>query len=401
MQLLSEPTLIHEQESTLLDSFLIGTKQNEAGWAINKETGHQLIKDFVGKDFVIIPERIFAPLQEGRGGHVSGANYDDEMAQITTHSHGKITKVKGPYPYNDETDDYFYRCNIKLSGSKAASALIENGSKTWVPFAVSPQIWPVQGPDNDLTDWKPMGLFLVIKGAYGDKAVVEKMCNGSELKCGMSLAAAITELSNSATDEHVGEVISSLVTKIDDNNHNMSTQVPQVSATPEVKEINYKINVDDSEVQKKLSEVKQEPAKEETKGVTISPEEYESYKREREEHKQLVLENKTNKLESIFKGVSFDENVKKQVFDKYLGKSDFNSIVEAFDDFNTHILPIKIAEAKATQEDSSNSKQESKSASTLKPEPKVENNESKTASVVPNNVNEVLVLSKMFEGEII
>lgn len=395
MQLLQEPTLIHEQESTLLDSFLIGTKQNEAGWAINKETGHQLIKDFVGKDFVIIPERIFAPLSQGRGGHVEGANYDDEMAQITTHSHGKIVKVKGPYPYNDESDDYFYRCNIKLSGSKAASALIENGSKTWVPFAVSPQIWPVTGNDDDITDWKPMGLFLVIKGAYGDKAVVEKMCTGSALACGKSLSAAILELSNKDSDAYVGEVISSLVTKIDDNNHNMSaqTQVPQVVSDKIVTEI--------PQVTAKVEQPKaEEPKVEETKGIHISPEEYEAYKKEREEHKQLVLENKTNKLNSIFSSVA-DENTKKTLFDKYLGKSDFNSIVEAFDDFNTHILPLKIEQA-LKDKDSDNSKKESKSASVLKPEPKVENkDESKSASVVPNNINEVLQFSKMFEGDII
>jgi hypothetical protein len=395
LQVLEEPRLITEKEDVhLLETFLIGTKQNINGWKINKDSAERLVKDFKGKDFVIIPERIFAPISEGLGGHVSGKNYDDEMAQITTHSHGKITEVKGPYPYNDETDDVFWNCKIKLNSSLSASALIENGSQTIKPFAVSPQIWWDDGPRDDVTDWKPMGLFLVMQPAFGDKAVINKMCNGSELKCGTSLSAAIAELNNSASDGHVAEIISSLVTKIHENNHNMSTQVPQVVSDKIVTE------VPQPQINTQPIETPKPETKEETKGVTISPEEYEAYKREREEHKQLVLENKTNKLESIFSSVS-DENTKKSLFDKYLGKSDFNSIVEAFDDFNTHILPLKIEAALAEKKDSDNSKKESLKASTLKPEPKTEKNESLSASVVPNNVNEVLVLSKMFEGEII
>ena len=43
--------------------------------------------------------------------------------------------------------------NIKLSGSKAASALLEHGAKTWVPFAVSPHIWAFDGNEPH-ADWE-------------------------------------------------------------------------------------------------------------------------------------------------------------------------------------------------------------------------------------------------------
>ena len=59
MQQLEEPRLITEQEDVhLIEAFLIGTKPNEAGWAISKNATTP-IQEWVGKDFVMIPEKIF------------------------------------------------------------------------------------------------------------------------------------------------------------------------------------------------------------------------------------------------------------------------------------------------------------------------------------------------------
>ena len=155
-------------------------------------------------------------------------SYEQEMAEIKQHSHGTITKVKGPFPYNDGTDDYYYNGIVRLAGSKSAAALVENGNKTWTPFAVSPTILPLEGTDDNITKYKPMGLFLVIKGAYGDNAVVEKMCSGSALKCGTSLSAAIHQLNHDTSDQHLSEVLTSYISVIDKSKVSMSAQTPEL-----------------------------------------------------------------------------------------------------------------------------------------------------------------------------
>src|ERR1044071_802979 len=203
-----EPKLITEQEDVhLIESFLISTKPNEAGWALSKNAVTP-IQEWIGKDFVMIPEKIFDATQK-QPGHSTGETIEEDWEEIKRHSHGKITKVKGPFPYEDGTDDYYYEVNVKLKDTLSASALVENGSKTWTPFAVSPQIIRHEGPRDNVIRYTPMGLFLVIKGAYGDQSVVNKMCSGSALKCGTKLSAAIYQLNHDTTDAHLAEVLTS------------------------------------------------------------------------------------------------------------------------------------------------------------------------------------------------
>ena len=95
-----------------------------------------------------------------------------------------------------------------------------------------------------------------------------------------------------------------------------------------------------------------------------------------------------------------DESVKKTLFDKYF-TGDVKKLNEFYEDVNAHIIPnlVKQAVEQAAEESKKTlieeNKGKSKAASSLKPEPK---EESKSASIVPNNVNEVLKISKMFEG---
>ena len=390
MQVVVEPWSDREQETHQIQTFLISTKPNEAGWCVPK---HENIQDWVGRDFVIIPEKIFDP-NEKQPGHITGGTYEETMAEIAKHSHGKITKVTDPIPYEDGTDDVYYNATVKLNDSLSASALIENGSKTWTKFAVSPSIWRMEGPKENITKYKPMGLFLVIKGAYGNKAVIEKMCSGSELKCGTALSAAILNLNHDTSDEYLGEVLNSYIKLNDDNKHNMS-QVQELK-----KEITELPNPITEQPKLKVDTVTQ-PTKEEVKIeqpkdnlITLSHEEFESYKKEREEHKQLVLENKTNKLNSLFEVVE-DQEQRSKLVEKYIDK-DVNLIIQ----YHKDIVPYveKFAKGKEVKVEE---KDKSQHASVLKEEPKKETDQSEHASIVPNKVNEVLVISKMFAGEVL
>jgi hypothetical protein len=184
-------TYVNEDGEHFITGFLIGTKYNEARWKINKKTAHNLVQKFIGRDFAIIPELIQTPLSQGGGGHYFGQDTKEDLLRgYAENSHGKYVKIKGPYSYNDGTDDFFYNFDAKLRDSKAAAALYENGAKTWIPFAHSPHIWPIAGPDHDITDWEPIGGALVIKGAYGPMAVISKHCKGTSAACEKSLGAS-------------------------------------------------------------------------------------------------------------------------------------------------------------------------------------------------------------------
>lgn len=139
-----------EETGNYIKGFLIGTKLNDANWKINKQTGHDLIKKFEGTDFAIIPHLLNTPLSKGGGGHYFGQDTPEDLKRgYAENSHGKYHKILGPYSYNDGTDDYWYSAIIKLRDSKAASELVKHGKETWVPYSVSPHIWPKAGPDSD------------------------------------------------------------------------------------------------------------------------------------------------------------------------------------------------------------------------------------------------------------
>jgi hypothetical protein len=379
LQILEQPKLITEQEDVnLIDSFLISTKFNDAGWAISKNAKTP-ITDWIGKDFVMIPEKIFDP-NEDQPGHVSGDSYEEEMAEIRKHSHGKIVKVKGPYNYDDGTDDYYYKVNVKLKDSLSANSLVENGSKTWVPFAVSPQIWREEGPRENVTKYKPMGLFLVIKGAYGESAVVDKMCTGSALKCGTSLSAAIHQLNHDTSDQHLSEVLTSYIAVVDKNKVAMSAQEvvqPTVPSYTKPEIVNQPAN---QPVELKKDEK-----------ITLTKEEYDDLQNKINEESKLKIEVEELKkernqtiLNNIFGSIE-DQEVKNKIIEKYSNQN-VSLVKSAFDDFNTHILP-KAIEAKLAE--SKNVKDESKSekASVLKPEPKIDKNESLSASIETDDLS--------------
>lgn len=391
MQITDEPRLETEKEDVhLIRSFLISTKENQAGWKLNRETGHEEVKKFIGKPFVMIPERIFKPLDEGRGGHVASDTYENEIIEIAKNTHGNIQKLYGPFYYDDSPKDYWYEAGTKLGSSQSAAILIENGSKTWDKFAVSPHIWTRDEP-HDVKTFTPMGLFLVIKGAYGSQAVINKMCNGSELKCGTSLSSAIQNIN----DNTMPEILNSFIQLNDSKNVNMAAQQVEKFTEPfEAKEVPL-VKVDNVTTPIKVEEKKVEEVKvEQPKGITISNEEFEAYKKEREEHKQLVLENKTNKLNTLFNVVT-EAEAKNELVKKYINE-DVNLLVKFSNDLLPHVEKFNKGKDVETKTDEG----KSETASVLKDEPKKEKEESLAGSIVPNKVNEVLDFSEMFEGNI-
>ena len=378
MQTLEHPRLITEQEDVnLIESFLVSTKPNQAGW---RATKHDNIQDWVGTDFVIIPEKIF-DLSQKQPGHMAEGTFEEEMAEIKKHSHGTITKVKGPFPYDDGSDDYYYNAIVRLHNSKSAAALVENGNKTWTPFAVSPTILPLEGTDDNITKYKPMGLFLVIKGAYGDNAVVEKMCSGSALKCGTSLSAAIHQLNHDTSDEHLSEVLTSYISLSNKENVMSQTQEVQTPVQSYQKPIQPEL----------VQPVNQAVELKKDENITLTKEEYDTVQKQLKEQdelktqvEELKKERNQNILNSIFGSIESQE-VKTELFNKY--KENASLVKSVYDDINTHILPKAIEAKLAETKDVKDNKTESKSASVLKPEPKIDKNESLSASIETDDLS--------------
>lgn len=385
MQQLEEPRLISEKEDIhLIDSFLISTKPNEAGWQISKNAVTP-IQEWVGKDFVMIPEKIFDETQE-QPGHSTGETIEDDWEEIKRHSHGKITKVKGPYSYNDGTDDFYYKVNVKLKDTLSASALVENGSKTWTPFAVSPQIIRHEGPRNNVIRYTPMGLFLVIKGAYGDQSVVNKMCSGSELKCGTKLSAAIHQLNHDTTDAHLAETLTSYISVVDKNKVEMSTQV-----TPDVKTITTDntqptaINVPFTIQPVSQPDNWNPKVNNDKKEETFDEEAFKAKEKEKQEKEEILAEISQLKkernetiLNTVFGSIE-DQEIKNKVLEGYKDVKDARIVKQVYEDLNKHIIP-KLVEAKLA-ESKNDQAGKKESASILKPEPKIVKDEKLNASI--------------------
>ncbi len=394
MQLLEhtpETRSYSNEEGHFIEGFLIGTKPNEARWRISKKTAHELVQKFVGKDFAIIPELIQKPLSQGGGGHYFGLDTKPDLLNgYATHSHGKYTKVKGPYSYNDGTDDFFYEAQIKLRDSKAASALLAEGQKTWIPFAVSPHIWPLSGPDDNIEDWEPIGGALVIKGAYGPQAVISKMCKGTSAQCEKSLGASETK----CEDTETAEIISSLVSKSASLPHTMTetsstvtTEISKQTTVPTVAQV---------ELPTKSATLDSQNAI--TSGMkVVTPEQFDQISKEKAELEkqvtQLVNESKMNTLNNMFVKVK-DEKVKKELLDEF-AKYD-KSQVDLINGALTRLYPIiKASEEPVQEEDEEEKKKEAKkgkAASTLPKErelPKLETTESKTASIPENKTKTI------------
>lgn len=397
-----------DETGDYIDGFLIGTKLNDAKWKINKRTGHDLVQKFIGKDFAIIPELITKPLSEGGGGHYFGQDTKDDLLKgYADNSHGKYHKILGPYSYNDGTDDYFYNAIIKLRNSKAASELVKHGAKTWVPYSISPHIWPLAGPDHDIYDWEPIGGALVIKGAYGTQAVISKLCKGTAAQCEKSLGASSSNtIPCEKKDEELAQSISSLVGKTASIQTSMAEK-NEASAAPVTTPQITTLNADTAKPNTNTTVDSQTAITNASITKIVTPEQFsEVEKRNQELEKRvtdLMNKDKINTLSNLFIKVK-DEKTKDELIKKY---SKFDN-VDQIKEIITELYPIlraseeeekekeKPDEEKPADEGEKPLKAEKKGKSASLPKepslelPKEETTESKAASVPVNKLQEIL-----------
>ena len=400
MQILEPPqttSYSSKEDGHIIETFLFSTKPNEADWQVSKAFGHKLADKSVGHDFIIIPELINKPLSQKGGGHYwdwTEDEYLDILKGYQNHSHGKIVKKKGPYYYGDGTDDYFYMANVKLNNSQAAAALMEHGARTWIPYAVSPHIYPIKQENGLVEDAEFIGLALVIKGAYGPDAVVTKYCHGEEFSCNKSLSASNV---CDKEDKTLAAMISSYLQR-DESKSIMEAQTTQVKDIP----VNSTNNPQQTYTFQTpaTTQAVEETKKEETNKVTVDTKELEDLKKKAEQVTSLINKDKTNTLTGIFKSVK-DETIRKQLVDKYF-EHNTDILNDFYKDISTHVFPSLIEEAKAQAEKElmnktvEENKGKSKAGSTLTPEPEMPKSDNK--DLVPNNVNEVLRLRKLMTG---
>lgn len=398
-------------EGKFFRSFLISTKENDAGWFIRKETGHEKVKSAVGKDFAIIPELIQKPISQGGGGHYKGTR-DQILKAYQENSHGKITQLVGPFYYQDNSGDYWYDQITKLSNSRSASVLHSEGQKTWNGYDVSPHIFVNKGSDQTgWEDWEFAGLNLVIRGAFGPQAIITKFCDGSESKCFKDLVAS----SSSTNDETIAELITSHLTRIASTSHSMPDQPPAKPDTglPDAGLTNKtKTNTNTNPTTEPQNHLDAPKIDEK---VTMSKSELDSLKERAEAFTEMENERKQEILIGLFAG--FDEEEQKKEIKEY-AKLDMKTVkmLKLYTDKITPKIQDKVkTELKAELKDAEkkdekkddNKKKEERSASSLDKEPKIkfhspndEGEEGKDRSAsVPEIRNEVYLLrEKLLRG---
>ena len=419
MQVLDLPS-VNNKEHTI-ETFLISTKSNDANWKIDRETGHEKVKSFIGKDFSIIPDLLFRPLEQGGGGHVFGPR-DYVKQEYAKHSHGKIIAVKGPiYDSAKDWQDYHYNAVVKLNDSRAASALLEHGNNTWVPFSVSPHIFiNEEGGGNDEVgwkDWEAAALALVIKGAYGNQAVVSKLCNGPHKACSTELLQRKASVDFVYYgDNDTAKLISSLVSRT--GSSNSTDNMGNDNSTNTAANIESKPSVEAAtQTQVTQPEIKTVPdtqiINKETKldSISISAEELNQLRETQKQFKKLQEQRRDEMLNSIFD--IEDEEAKKSLLTKY-GKYDITR-VEELKAFHEDISPLISAKTKKAIEMELQAKKEEDNKKTkvngngraasvitsLRDEPKV-NDDSEQRAASSKTVDEVALLKKfMTSGGIV
>jgi hypothetical protein len=396
------------EEGHFITGFLIGTKLNEAKWRVSPKTLHTQVQKFIGKDFAIIPKLIKTPLSKGGGGHYFGDDTPlDLLKGYAENSHGKYIRVKGPYSYNDGTDDYYYNFDAKLRDSKAAAVLIDLGPQLWVPFSHSPHIFPTSGPDDDIREFEAIGGALVIKGAYGPQAIISKLCQGTAAQCEKSLGASQPITICEKKDTEIAEIISSLVSKSASSQHIMpDNKEGTATNTPQVTNLTVDVATPKSNATVNSQEAVTNAQAQVPKFAT--PEEYAESEKKRLELEKQVTELSNWKRQTtaslMFSNVK-DEKQREELVKKYSKYDNLDQLKE----FLAEVYPIlKASEEPEAEEDEQDKpkegeQQEAKKATTtatkskgasLPPEPQVavkeETAESKAASVPVNKLQEIL-----------
>jgi hypothetical protein len=403
------------EDGKFFRSFLISTKDNDAGWKIDRKTGHDKVKSFIGKNFAIIPELIQKPISQGGGGHWKGTR-EEILKAYENASHGKIKELVGPFYYPDSPEDYYYDGITKLSNSRSASVLHNEGQKTWNGYDVSPHIGVNKGKNEIWEDWEALGLNLVIRGAYGPQAIITKFCSGNESKCFKDLVASSSDI----CDEKLSALITSHLTRIASTPHSMADQpTAKPEPVPDTGGIVIKDKTNPTtDPQKGLTDA---PKLNET--VSISKEELDRLKERADAVTEMENERKAEILSGLFSVFDDEKERDKEIRD--YSKLDMKTVkmLKLYTEKLTPKLQQKIkaelkAEAKEEEkEDEENgsgndkdakkakSKEKERSASSLDKEPKKpkftspnynEDDSTTRQASVPEIRNEVYLLRQKF-----
>jgi hypothetical protein len=336
-----------------IEGFLISTKYNRRDWRVKPPVDKltEILQREVPNKHIMIDG---AKLEAGLDSHYYG---DDTPADILKGYHDKshaiYQKVLGPYPYNDGTDDVYYRFIGKLNHSQAAAELIKYGEKMWHPFAISPHIYPLEGPKDNITNFQFMGGALVLRGAYGEEAVISKMCKGTEAVCTKSLGGATNN-----EDEKTAQIISSLVSKTASDSLYMAENSPTTADVTKAP-VNVQPSTPTISPQAPVSETKsiesqtviQNPIlmNEDQRKKMIADAVEEERKKWQGEVTKLVDKDKTNTLIAVFAKVQ-DEKIKKDLIEKYKKYENVEQFREFLDDISPHLsvtLPVDTGNVKS------------------------------------------------------
>jgi len=406
-----------------INGFLIGTKQTQEQpipWRISKTTAtlELMKKRFIGKPFMIMPDLIENAQNPGFNGHFEGKNKDETLQGYIDNAHGFIEDVTGPFPYNDGTNDFYFKHITQLNGSRSASILQQYGQNTILPFATSPHIWidDSESPNNsEAVNYDGIGIALVVKGAFGNISVINKMCSGSGQTCKKSLSAS-TAQTYAENDAQTSKIIfSSLHSKNATSQAYMSLNTQsnpassglQPSADNSNNNANTTINPQQTLTQSPPTQTQN------NNQIVLTKEEYDRLLKSNEDIEatkktlaELQNEYKTNVLNGLFTSEHIaDETTRTNLIEKWKGH-DVKLLKDFYNDVYTSIFAsiLEKTKAQAEQQQTPVVKEEdkkSKSASILKPEPKIADaSNSKSASVEDTKINEVLLLRKYLNGGI-
>ncbi len=413
-------SLSHLENSNYIEGFLIGTRATQEQpqtWRISKQTAKQNVTKFVGKPFSIIPELIDHAKDPSFNGHFFGIDKDDTQKQYNDHAHGIIEKVLGPYSYGDGTDDFYFKHVTRLTNQKAASIVEQYGKETLVPYATSPHIFvDDDSPDDDIKDWSPVGIALVVKGALGNISVINRMCKGSQSACHRSLSASVTKCDCSTIERiftsHLQKTASvsseQILSESTQSQNTVTNDIstgtnfsngPVLNTTP-----NTTVNP-----QGYLTQPTQAQQKTNSEQITLSKEEYDAFLKEkadtekiRAEVELLKTERKTTILGNIFASVA-DDAVKTTLTNKWLASEHVDVLKDFYNDINTSIVPALVEKAlneyKQTQQvPEKKGKSASIQQETKFPIPGQPTSEDKTASVAPKQNDTALLRKYLFGG---
>jgi len=269
------------------------TTEQPQPWRISKATAKQNVSKFIGKPFSIIPELIDHAKDPAFNGHFFGIDKEDTQKQYNDHAHGVIEKVLGPFSYGDGTDDFYFKHVTRLTNQKAASIVEQYGKETLVPYSTSPHIFvDDDSPDEDIKEWSPVGIALVVKGAMGNISVINRMCNGAKEACHRSLSASATKCNCQTIEKlltsHLQKT-ASISSELSENaspngltnpsTDNTNTTGTNFSNSPVINQVNPTVNP-----QGHLT------AQPKTEQISLTKEEYDAYLKEKEESSKIKAE---------------------------------------------------------------------------------------------------------------